>query len=255
MVLRLRDNRLILPRLYQDCVVNVEAISLIEESDLWGNVQVYVKDLSSMDEFLVLHSPSFYLGAKSLSAYMTANEPSTIQEFADVVEKKREHRAHLDTAAQTKYVVEFMPWLDQMYTVRYFCADASTFKPNHQHQANAVRLTPENAKQLDPSASPVFIKRLKTAAVYGYLNEKGDLVATSGVGWLTKKSFSLSYTETTPEYRGRGIAKCLTSLASEPLIKKGLIGVYAADVTNPSSMAVAEGLGFQAYRDLKCFYN
>ncbi len=255
MVLQLRDNKLILSRLYQDCIVNVEAISLIEESDLWGNVQVYVRDSSSMDEFLVLHSPSFYLGAKSLSAYMTAQEPSTIQEFANILKKKRDYRTHLETAAEGRHVAEFMPWLNQTYTVRYFCADVSTFKPNRQHQANAVRLTPENAKRLDPSASPLFIKRLKTADVYGYLNEKGDLVATSGVGWLTKKSFSISYTETKPEYRGRGIARCLTSLASEPLIKKGLIGVYAADVTNQSSMAVAEGLGFQAYRDLKCFYN
>jgi hypothetical protein len=251
LVLRLRNKNLILPRLYKDPIVHVEAISLIEESYLWRNVQVYLKDSGFMDEFLVLHS----WDGKILSAYMTAQELSTMQEFANILKKKRDYRAHLETSAETKLVQEFMPWLNQTYTVRYFCADVSTFKPNRQHQANAVRLTPENAKRLDPSASPLFIKRLETADVYGYLNEKGDLVATSGVGWLTKKSFSISYTETKPEYRGRGIAKCLTSLASEPLIKKGLIGVYAADVTNPSSMAVAEGLGFQQYRDLKCFYN
>ncbi len=255
MVLQLQDNKRILPRLYQDCIVNVEAISLIEESDLWGNVQVYVKDSSSVDEFLVLHSPSFYRGGKSVSAYMTAQEPSMIQEFADVLRKKKDYRAHLETSAKTSQVAEFMPWLSQMYTVRYFCADASAFKPSCQHRASAVRLTPENVRQLDPSASPPFIKRLKTAAVYGYLNEKGELVATSGVGWLTKKSFSISYTETKPEYRGLGIAKCLTSLASEPLIEKGLIGIYAADITNTPSLRVAIGLGFRPHQDLRCFYN
>lgn len=255
MVLRLRNKNMILPRLYQDYIVHVEAISLIEEDYLWHNVQVYAKDSSSMEEFLILHSPSFYWGGESLSAYMTAREPSTIQEFANILEAKKDYRAHLETSAKTKYVKELIPWLTQSYTVRYFFADASTFKPSRQHPANAVQLTPENAKRLDPSASPLFIKRLKTAAVYGYLNERGDLVATSGVGWLTKKSFGISYTETKPEYRGLGIAKCLTSLASEPLIEKGMAGVYAADVTNISSLRVATGLGFRPYQELKCFYN
>jgi len=254
MVLRLRNKNMILPRLYEDYIAHVEAISLIEEDYLWHNVQVYAKDSSSMEEFLILHSPSFYWGGKSLSAYMTAHEPSMIQEFAAILEKRKDYRTHLETSAETKHVEEFMPWLSQTYTVRYFRVDASTFRPSCQHRANAVPLTPKNAKRLDPSASPFFIKRLKTAPVYGYLNEKGELVATSGVGWLTKKSFSISYTETKPQYRGRGIAKCLTSLASEPLIKKGLIGVYVADVTNLSSMAVAEGLGFQPYRDMTCFF-
>lgn len=80
-------------------------------------------------------------------------------------------------------------------------------------------------------------------------------MATSGVGFLTDKSFAISYTETEPEYRNRGIAKCLTSLASEPLINKGLVGVYAADVRNEPSLRVARALGFLPYMDLKCFYN
>jgi ribosomal protein S18 acetylase RimI-like enzyme len=255
MVLRLRKKNLILPRLYEDCITYVEAISLIEEDYLWHNVQVYAKDSRSMEEFLILHSPSFYWGGKSLSAYMTAHEPSTIQEFSGILEEKKDYQMHLETSAETRRIQELMPWLTQSYTVRYFFADASNFKPNCQHRANAVKLTPENAKRLDSSASPSFIKRLKTAAVYGYLNENGALVATSGIGWLTKKSFSISYTETKPEYRGRGIAKCLTSLASEPLIVKGFTAVYAADGTNPSSIAVAKGLGFQPYGDLKCFCN
>ena len=64
MVLRLRNNKSILQRLYQDCVSHVEEISLIEETYLWRNVQVYVDDPNSMDEFLILHSPSFYWRSK-----------------------------------------------------------------------------------------------------------------------------------------------------------------------------------------------
>ncbi|HKZ93127.1 MAG TPA: GNAT family N-acetyltransferase [Candidatus Bathyarchaeia archaeon] len=255
MVLRLPDKKSILPRLYRDSVVHVEEISLIEEGYLWRNAQVYVKESNSMEEFLILHPPSFYWSGKSLSAYMSAQRQLTVEEFAGVLERRRSYRMHLETSVKPGYVKRFMPWLTESYTVRYFRANASTFKPSCQHRANAVQLTPKNVKRLDPSASPSFIKRLRTASVYGYVNEKGELVATSGVGWLTKKSFGVSYTETKPEYRGRGIAKCLTSLASESLIRKGLIGVYAADVTNPASMAVAEGLGFQPHRDLKCYFN
>ncbi|MGQ9597109.1 MAG: GNAT family N-acetyltransferase [Thermoproteota archaeon] len=115
-------------------------------------------------------------------------------------------------------------------------------------------MTPANIRELLPSASSNFIKRIETAPVYAYADEKGKLVAMSGVGFLTKRSFAISYTETEPEYRGRGIAKCLTSLSSEALIKKGLVGVYSADVTNEPSLGVAEGLGFLPYKDLKCFY-
>jgi len=255
MVLELRDKDRILPRLYEDFVSYVEEISLIEEDYLWSNVRVYVDDPRSIDEFLILHSPPFYQGGKSLSAYMTAKNPSTILKFADILKGKRHFHVHLQTSAKVSHVKRFMPWLTKTYTVCYCRADSATFKPLCQHRTMAIRLTPENIKKLQPSASPHFIKRLETAPVYGYVNEKEELVATSGVGFLTKKSFSISYTETEPEYRGRGIAKCLTSLASEPLIKKGLVGVYAADITNEPSLGVARDLGFLPYRKLKCFYN
>jgi len=254
MVTQLKNKDAILLRLYEDHISYVEEISLIEEDYLWHNVTIYVDDTYSAEEFLILHSPSFYWGGTSLSAYMTAQKSSTVQEFATILKKKRKPQTHLQTSTKASLIKQFMPWLTKNYTVRYCRADSATFKPNCQHQANAVLFTLENIKELQPSADSHFIKRLETAPVYGYVNEKRDLVATSGVGFLTKKSFSISYTETEPEYRGRGIAKCLTSLASEPLIKQGLVGVYAADITNPASLGVAQGLGFQPYRDLKCFY-
>jgi len=257
MIKELKNKDKILPRLYEDFVLHVEEISLIEETYLWYNVTVFVDDENSMNEFLILHSPSFYWAGKSLSAYMIANKTSTVQKFADILKKKRTWRTHLQTSVEASQVKQRMPWLKNTYTVRYCRADSATFEPHCKHKTRVTRLTPENIHKLDPSASriPYFVKRLETAPVYGYLNEKEELVATSGVGFLTRKSFSISYTETKPEYRNQGIAKCLTSLASEPLIKKGMVGVYAADVTNPPSLKVAEGLGFQPYLDLKCFYN
>jgi len=252
MVLLLKNKKTILPRLYQDPVIYVEEISLVEEDYLWRNVQVHVEDPNSMKEFLVMQLDT---KRKSLSAYMTTQKPTTIKKFAGIMRKKTDCQTHLQTSTPASYIKKHMPWLTKVYTARYHCVDSSTFKPNHIHETKAVRLTPQNITKLDPSASPVYIKRLETAPVYGYLNERGQLVATSGVGYLTKKSFSISYTETKPDYRGRGIATCLTSLACEPLIKKGLIGVYAADVTNQPSLGVAKGLGFKPYRDLKCFSN
>jgi len=255
MITELKD-KTILTRLYEDPVLYVEEISLVEEDYLWHNVKVYVDDPCSLGEFLIVHSPSFYWGGKSLSAYMTAKNPSTVLKFASVLKAKRGFQTHLQTSVEVEsYVHRFMEWLVKAYTVRYFRVDSATFKPHCQHRKNAVRLTHENIRHLQPSASIHFIKRLETAPVYGCMNEKRELIATSGVGFLTKKSFSISYTETKPEYRGQGIAKCLTSLVSAPLIKRGLVGVYAADITNPPSLGVAEGLGFQPHRDLRCFYN
>jgi len=252
MVLLLKNKKTILPRLYQDSVIYVEEISLVEEDYLWRNVQVYVEDPNSMKEFVVLQ---FDRKRKSLSAYMTAEEQATIKEFADIMRRKKDYQTHLQTSTPASYIKKHMPWLTKVYTARYHCVDSSSFKPSRIHEAKAVRLTPQNITKLDPRASPMYIKRLETAPVYGYLDENGQLVATSGVGYLTKKSFSVSYTETEPDYRGHGIAKCLTSLACEPLIRMRLIGVYAADATNQPSLGVAKGLGFKPYRDLKCFHN
>jgi len=253
MIYELKNKAKILPRLYEDFVSYVEEISLIEESYLWGrrNVKVYVSNKCSNQDLLILH----HWDSKNLSAYMTAKNPATLQKFADILKAKENLHTHLQTSAKASHVKQFMSWLTKTYTVRYCRADSATFKPHCQHEARCVHLTPENIKELQPSANSHFIKRLETTSVYGYVNEKGELVATSGVGFLTKKSFAISYTETKPEYRGRGIAKCLTSLASEPLIKKGLVGIYAADITNQPSLGVARDLGFQPYRDLKCFYN
>jgi hypothetical protein len=255
MVLRLKNTKSILPRLYKDCVSYVEVISLIEETYLWRNVQVYVESSKTMEEFLLLHSPSTYWSGTSLSAYMTAQKPSTIREFAGILKKKEHYRTHLETSTPASQISKCMPWLTKRYTVRYLFADSSTFKPDYKHRARAILLKPDNILRLDPTASSLYVERLKTAPVYGYQNRKGMLVATSGVGWLTKKSFSISYTETKPRYRRRGIAKCLTSLASEPLIKKGLMGVYASDVTNKPSLGVGLSLGFRPYRDFNCSYS
>ncbi len=252
MVLRLKNTSAILPRLYEDPVTYVEEISLIEEDYLWHNVQVYVDDLNSMKEFLVMQ---FDAKRKSLSAYMTAQDSNTIQKFAGIMRRKKGCQTHLQTLTSASYIKKHVPWLTKVYTARYHYVNSSIFKPNRKHEATAVRLTPQNIVRLDPTASPLYVKRLETAPVYGCLDEEGKLVATSGVGYVTKKSFSISYTETEPDYRGHGIAKCLTSLACEPLIKMGLIGVYAADVANQPSLGVAEGLGFKPYKDLKCFYN
>ena len=255
-VFGLEDKERILPILYEDCVSYVEEISLIEEDYLWQNVRVYINDLSSMREFLVLHSRSFFWRGRSISAYMKARDPSTICKFGEILREEGDANTHLQTSVEVQpYVRKFVRWLDRNYTVRYHRADAQTFRRTFQHRERAVLLTPENVKRYMPSASPRFIKRLETAQVYGYVNEEGKMVSTSGVGFLTKKSFSISYTETAPEYRGRGIAKCLTSLASEPLIRKGLIGVYAADITNKPSVGQAEGLGFLPYKDMMCFQN
>jgi len=251
MVLRLKNKKAILPRLYEDCISYVEEISLIEETYLWRNVQVYVKNPESMTEFLEVQ---FDERRKSLSAYITAQQPSTLEEFGSVLEEKREYETHLQTSTSVDLIQRHMPWLTKVYTARYHCVDSATFKQG-THEARAVRLTSQNIAELNHTASPLYIKRLETAPVYGYLNDEGELVATSGVGYLTKKSFSISYTETKPEYRGRGIAKCLTSLACEPLIKRGLTGVYAADTINQPSLGVAKGLGFKPYRDLNCLHN
>jgi hypothetical protein len=254
MIYKLRENGLILDRLYEDYVCYAEEISIIEEDYLWQNVSVYVDDPRSIKDFLIVCLPFFWKG-KSFSVYMSAGSPSIIREFAGTLEELRDSQVHLQTSAENEpYVNQSLKWLPKTYTARYCRADFTTFKPHCLLREKAIRLTPTNIKNLQPSASPHFIKRIETAPVYGYLSENGKLVATSGVGFLNKKSFVISYIETEPEYRNKGIAKCLTSLASEPLIRKGLVGVYSTDVTNEPSLRVAEALGFIPYLDLKCFH-
>jgi len=256
MVFKLKEKTIILQRLYRDCVCYVEEISKIEEDYLWQNLNIYVDDPRSIQEFLIVDSPTSHMGGRSLGAYMTAETPSIVRKFAEVLKAMRDFRIHLQTSIGVEqHVRQLMRWLPKTYTVRYCRADSKTFKPHCPHRKRAVRLTPANTKKFKLSASPHFIKRIETAPVYGYVNEKDELVAMSGVGFLTKKSFAVSYTETKPEYRNQGIAKCLTSLASEPLISKGLVGVYSADITNEPSLRVAKALGFLPYLDLICFYN
>lgn len=256
MIYKLEKNASILLRLCEDCVRYAEELSLIEEDYLWPNVSVYVDDPRSMQDFLIVSSPSFYWTGRSLSAYMSTEKASIIREFATVLKAARNLRVHLQTSLENEpYVNRFMKWLSRTYTVRYLRSDLRTFKPCYPHKEGAVRLTPNNVKSLRPSAPPHFKKRAETAPIYVYVNERGKVVGTSGVGFLNKKSFVISYTETRPQYRNRGIAKCLTSLASEPLISKGLIGVYSTDVTNAPSLRVARALGFTPYCELKCFYS
>ncbi len=248
-IFKLAEKSVILERLYRDCVRYVEEISLIEEECIWQNVEVYVDNLN-FESFLVLREH------EGISAYMTAEDPSYIQEFADVLKAKGESQIHLQTSAEVKpYIKRFLGGLSKTYTVRYGRADMHTFRPHCLHKKRAVRLTPDNVKDLEPSASSCFIARIRTSPVYCYVDKNGRSVGISGVGFLTKRSFAISFTETIPRYRGQGIAKCLTSMASQPLIKMGRIGVYSADVQNEPSTRVAKALGFLPYMDLKCFHN
>jgi len=253
MILELKNRKQLLPLLYEDYVSYVEEISLIEETYLWDNVCVYVDNVHSTNAFLVIHSVS-YASGRSISAYIKAENPSTIREFVQILRAYSDVSMHLQTSLDIQpYIEQFMDWLPKTYIVRYHRADIHTFTPHCIHRERAILLSTESIKKYRPSA--LYSKRLKTAQVYGYVNEEGRMIATSGIGYLTKKSFAISYTLTEPEYRNRGIAKCLTSLASEPLIKKGLIGIYGADITNKASVGVAQGLGFLPYSDMICFHN
>jgi hypothetical protein len=208
MVFKLAHKTSILQRLYTDYVCYVEEISLIEEDYLWPNVSVYVDNPKSIEDFLVLSCPSFYWEGKSLSAYMTTRNKSNIRVFAEVLKTKRDFQTHLQISGENETCIrQFMDWLPKSYAVRYLRADSQTFKPYLLNSEKAVQLTPENIKQLQPSVSPHFVKRIATAPVYGYLNEKQELVAMSGVGFLTKNSFAISYTETNVECRNKGLAK------------------------------------------------
>jgi ribosomal protein S18 acetylase RimI-like enzyme len=254
-VSKLKDSELILGRLYKDCVCHVEEISLIEEDYLWRGVNVYVDNNKSPQDFLIFRSYSLH-GEKNISAYMAADAQSSIQGFSDILRLKKDWHMHLQASPELEASIrKSMGWLINSYNVRYCRADSRTFKPYHMNEKGSILLTPDDIKGFKSLSSPHLVKRAKTAPIYGFLNEKGEMVASSGVGFLTKKSFSISYTETSPEYRNRGIAKYLTSLASEPLIDKGLVGVYCADIKNEPSTKVANALGFIPYKDLLCFFN
>lgn len=255
MVFKLKKNKLILKRLYEDCVCHVEEISLIEEDYLWQGVSVYADNAHSPSDFLLIRSFS-HQGEKNISAYMAADTQSNVRRFAEILRLKRKCHLHLQTYIELESAVkESMSWLAKTYNVRYCRADSNTFKPFHLDEKGIVLLTPNNVGKYKSLSSWNLIKRVETAPVYGLVNDKGELVASSGVGFLTKKSFSISYTETSPEYRNRGIATWLTSLASEQLITKRLVGVYCADIKNEPSLRVASALGFLPYKELICFLN
>lgn len=158
MVCELKENTVILQRLYRDYVRYVEEISLIDEDYLWENVSIYVHDSCSIQDFLILRE------GRSLSAYMTAENMSIVAKFAEILKAKRDFRMHLQTSTEVEsYVKQFMRWLPNTYTVRYCRANCKTFKPHCLHDRSAIRLTPENIKRLQPSASRHFINRIKTA--------------------------------------------------------------------------------------------
>lgn len=87
---------MILQRLYRDYVRYVEEISLIVEDYLWQNVDVYVDDPRSIEDFLILRE------GRSLSAYMTAENPSIISRFADILKAKRDFEMHLQTSIEVE---------------------------------------------------------------------------------------------------------------------------------------------------------
>lgn len=135
MVLKLENIRELLPILYDDCISYVEEISLIEEDYLWKNVNVYVDNIRSIQQFLILHSPSFYFGGQSLSAYMKANDPSIISRFEKIIVQQEKDKVHLQTSMETTPFVQcYIGWLDKTYTVRYHRADIHTFRPSCQHR-------------------------------------------------------------------------------------------------------------------------
>jgi hypothetical protein len=252
---KLRDKNLILKRLYKDYVRHVEEIFLIEEGNMWGSVSVYVDKSQSPQDFLIIRR-FLHQGNENVSAYMVAEDQSSIKEFSEILKLKSGCHMHLQTSIELQpTLMRTMGWLKNSYTVRYCRADSETFKPYRSDNEGLVRLTPDNIKKYQTLHSPHLIKRAETAPIYAFINEKGDVAATSGVGFLTKKSFSISFTETSPQYRNRGLAKCLTSLASEPLIDRGLVGVYCADIKNEPSLRVAHALGFVPYIDMICLLN
>lgn len=83
---------------------------------------------------------------------------------------------------------------------------------------------------------PVFATRARN----------GEVAAWSALKLKDEQVWEISVT-TEPEYRGRGLAKAVTSAAAEYILAQGRVPLYVHNEQNLPSARVARSLGFREY--------
>lgn len=105
-----------------------------------------------------------------------------------------------------------------------------------------------------PFTLEFILDRITKGYFYGIYDNQ-ELISHIGTLWETNEACEIGFLYTKETYRGKGLAKILTSIVTDRILKEGRIPILHTVETNTSAIKVYEALGYQlGAREWAYFY-
>jgi ribosomal protein S18 acetylase RimI-like enzyme len=215
-------------------------------------VEIYVNK-KPLKGYMMLH--------RKVNVFVRADSEAVLRSFLGLLNKDKDYAFRCSDWMSDLVMEVFKPH-KKGYTgvilLTYF-TDRNMFKEYTDPNYVVKPLSEDSAKEiLKHSRRPFTLEFIRDRIAKGYfygICDNQELISHIGTHWETNEACEIGFLYTKETYRGKGLAKILTSFITNRILKEGKIPILHTIETNTSAIKVFEALGYQlGVREWAYFY-
>jgi GNAT superfamily N-acetyltransferase len=234
--------------LYKDEIRRVEEIYIIENLYLSPKIHIFVdKDKDDMIRFMLVQKDN----EGGCFAFIEANgNENFIKKSVEILNTQKSVQVQCSESDKILIAKHIQFLTEFEYMIMKFEPDK--FKPVHGPEPTRITtaISFEELVEISGQHPERYREQIRHGILYGF-KEKNRWISLGG-SFVHSKNYNYIFIETSPKYRGRGLAKATLSRSIEETLKEGKMPVYALDASNKPSLNLALKMGFTPYIKLRC---
>jgi RimJ/RimL family protein N-acetyltransferase len=231
-------------------IASLEWIRHIDEDR--ERVEIYV-DKKPLKGYMMVH--------RNVNVFIKTDSETVLGSFLGLLNKDKEYAFRCSEWMSNLVMKVFKPHKEG-YTgvilLTYF-TNKNTFKEYTDPNYVVKPLSEDSAREiLGHTRRPFTLEFIQDRIAKGYfygIYDNQELVSHIGTLWETNEACEIGFAYTNEKYRGRGLAKTLTSIVTHRILEEEKIPILHTVETNTSAIKVCEALGYQlGAREWAYFY-
>lgn len=221
-------------------IASLEWIRHIDEDR--ERVEIYVNK-KPFKEYMMLH--------RNVNVFIKTDSETLLRGFLGLLDKDKEYAFRCSDWMSDLVMKAFKP-REEGYSgvilLTYF-TNKNTFKEYIDLNYVVKPLSADSAREiLGHTRRPLTLEFIQDRITQGYfygICDNQELISHIGTLWETNNACEIGFLYTKETYRGRGLAKILSSMVTDRILKEGKIPILHTVETNTSAIKVYEALGYQ----------
>jgi len=225
----------------QHCgIASLEWICHIDEDR--ERVEIYVNK-KPLKGYMMLH--------RNVNVFVKTDSETVLRSFLGLLNQDKEYAFRCSEWMSDLVMNVFKPH-EKGYAgvilLTYF-TNKNTLKEYIDPNYVVKPLSKDSAREiLGHTRRPFTLEFIQDRITKGYfygIYDNQELISYIGTLWETNEACEIGFLCTKEKYRGKGLAKTLTSIVTDRILKEGKIPILHTVETNTSAIKVYEALGYQ----------